>query len=189
MSTKHLKTLRVIGEETMQVVEGTTINLDHPATAIADIQLEIRDLTDHIFRNKVIKQGVMYINLIYKGANGCMHHKSAEIPFEEEVEIGGLVPGIKKNGYVKVPVQNPEATLDIQNYIMAINSDAKPVAYREGSHCKDITKSAFTEVLIKVVAEIFVKVSRWEQMDAFVNGRNGVFRFSGVDRPVNNNNN
>ncbi|SJZ74923.1 DUF3794 domain-containing protein [Selenihalanaerobacter shriftii] len=180
MYTSHLKNLRVIGEEIMQIVEGARVDLtavtpgNVEAVAIADVLLEVDNVTEHIFRNKVVKQGDLIVNIIFKGSDGVMYHATVALPFEEEVEIGGIVPGIKINGQVRVPVQDAEdTTLDIQNYILELDADATPM----DMDCDGL----FDTVHVKALARILVKVSRWEQMDVFVNGRDGVFRFSGRD--------
>ncbi|KXS44507.1 MULTISPECIES: DUF3794 domain-containing protein [unclassified Candidatus Frackibacter] len=171
MPTNNIKTLRVIGEEIMQITEGTTLTLTHTPVSIVDVQLSLFDVTDHIFRDKVVKQGFIHVNVIYKGADGIVYHESTNVPFEEEVEIGGLVPGIKFNGQVRVPVQNAEeTTLDVENFILELDSD---FILNNGNA---ITPT----VTVKALARILVKVSRVEQMNVFVNGRDGVFRFSGT---------
>jgi len=166
MPTNNIKALRVIGEEIMQITEPVTIDLDVTPVSIVDIQLSVINVTDHIFRDKVVKQGDIHVNVIYKGADGIVHHNSDNVPFEEEVEIGGLVPGIKFNGQVRVPVQDPvETTIDVENFVLELDSDFI------------VNNSTIT---VKVLARILVKVSRIEQMDVFINGRDGVFRFSGT---------
>lgn len=164
MTTNNIKTLRVIGEEVMQITEGSTVTLTNPADSIINVELSVINVTEHIFRDKVVKQGDIHANIIYKGTDGTVYHDSANLPFEEEVEIGGLVSGIKFNGRVRVPVQDPEATtLDVENFVLELDSD--------------VTLTAPTTVTLKVLARILVKVSRVEQMDVFTNGQNGVFRF------------
>jgi len=166
MTTNNVKALRVIGEEIMQITEGTTIDLTNTPDSIIDVQLSVINVTDHIFRDKVVKQGDIHINVIYKGTDGTVYHDSTNVSFEEEVEIGGLVPGINVNGQVRVPVQDAEATtLDVQNFVLELDSDFI------------LSNSTIT---VKALARILVKVSRWEQMDVFINGQDGVFRFSGT---------
>lgn len=138
--TERIKTLRVIGEKVGQVVLENTVPIN--AIKIDRINAELRDTTDHIFKNKIVKQGTIHKQIFYVDPENVVRHMSEDIPFMLTVEIPGVNP------------DNP--FLDVQNYLLSIDVDYTLTPARFEEH---------GSLLQKVVADILVKVSEWTQLD------------------------
>lgn len=170
IGSKTIKALKVIGEPLVQVDNlQDTVVLDEQAESILEIRLTPVDINYHVFRHKVIVQGVILANIIYKALNGNVMHQGTEIPFHEEVEVPGLVAGLNLGHKTIVPVVNPFA-VDIQIYITELASSF-------------IFNDLENSVLFKILFRFILKVSRIEQMGVFTNGAQGIFSFRG-DRSV-----
>jgi hypothetical protein len=140
LTTERVKVLRVIGEKVAQVVVEGSIPIN--AVKIDRIDAEVRDLTDHIFRNKVVKQGTIHKQIFYVDPDNAVRHMTEDIPFLVSVDIPGVCPD---NG-----------TLDVQNHLLDIDTD---FTLTPGCHSKPPI------LMQKVVAHILIKVSEWTQLD------------------------
>lgn len=160
-----LKTLRVIGDISVQIDDlNVTTILNNPGEQIQDIHLSLEDLQWNVFRNKVIVQGTLAMNILYKGVDGIVYHQPEAIDFQEDVEVPGLVAGLRLPHKVIVPVQSPQDTIDVQIYTTELD-----------------TAFNFTPPFTLnqvVLARILIKVSRIEQHEVFINGVHGIFRFN-----------
>ena len=138
-TTEKIKVLRVVGERIGQVVvEGNTpIN----AVKIDRIIAELRDVTDHVFKNKVVKQGIIHKQVFFVDPDGIVREIEENIPFMLTVDI----PGVERTPFT-----------DVQNHLIDIDTDfvLEPAT---GAHPGNLMQ--------KVVAHILVKVSEWTQMD------------------------
>ncbi len=123
------------------------------------------DISFHVFRHKVIVQGTILANIIYKALNGSVMHQGTELLFHEEVEVPGLVAGLNLGHKTIIPVIDPFA-VDIQIYITELTSSF-------------IFNDLENSVLFKVLFRFIIKVCRIEQMGVFTNGAQGIFSFRG----------
>jgi hypothetical protein len=136
---ERVKVLKVIGEAIAQVVAEGNISIH--AVKIDRIIAEIKDVTDHIFHNKVIKQGTIHKQIFYVDREGIVRETEENIPFIVSVDI----PGLKKTPFI-----------DVQNHLLDINTDF--VLTPGSCHEPGI-------LMQKVVAHILVKVSEWTELD------------------------
>ena len=139
-TTERIKVLRVIGEKVGQVVVEGSIRIN--AIKIDKINAELRDVVDHVFRNKVVKQGIIHKQVFYVDLDNNVRHTTEDIPFMLTVDIPGVDPD---NGF-----------LDVQNHLLDIDTDYI------------LTPGTCTDpgtLMQKVVAHILVKVSEWTQLD------------------------
>lgn len=136
---ERIKALKVIGEATAQVVVEGTISIN--AVKIDRIIAEIRDVTDHLFRNKVVKQGIIHKQVFYVDPEGIVRETAENIPFMVSVDI----PGVDRTPFTEV-----------QNHLLDIDTDyvLTPATHHEHG-C----------LMQKVVAHILIKVSEWTQLD------------------------
>lgn len=138
-TTEKIKVLRVVGERIGQVVvEGNTkIN----AVKIDRIIAELRDVVDHVFKDKVVKQGTIHKQVFFVDPDGVVREIEENIPFMLTVDI----PGVERTPFT-----------DVQNHLIDIDTDfvLEPAT---GAHHGNLMQ--------KVVAHILVKVSEWVQMD------------------------
>jgi hypothetical protein len=140
LTTERVKVLRVIGEKIAQVVVEGSIPIN--AVKIDRINAEVKDLTDHIFRDKVVKQGTIHKQIFYVDPDGAVRHMTENIPFLVTVDIPGVCPD--------------NALLDVQNHLLDIDTD---YTLTPGCHSRPAI------LMQKVVAHILIKVSEWTQLD------------------------
>ena len=136
---ERVKVLKVIGEAIGQVVVEGNIAIN--AVKIDRIIAEIRDVTDHVFRNKVVKQGTIHKQIFYVDPEGVVREIEENIPFMISVDI----PGVERTPFT-----------DVQNHLLDIDTDYV------------LTPGTVTEpgnLMQKVVAHVLVKVSEWTQLD------------------------
>jgi hypothetical protein len=139
MTTERIKVLRVIGETIGQVVVEGTVPIN--AVKIDRIFAEIRDVTDHVFKDKVVKQGTIHKQIFYVDPTGIVRELGEDIPFMLAVDI----PGVEKTPFT-----------DVQNHLLDIDTDFV---------LTPATPTHPGTLMQKVVAHILVKVSEWTQMD------------------------
>jgi len=139
MITEKIKVLKVIGERIGQVlVEGSTpIN----AVKIDKIVAELKDVTDHVFKNKVVIQGTIHKQVFFVDPDGIVREIEENIPFMLTVDI----PGVERTPFT-----------DVQNHLINIDTDFV---------LTPATGAEQGTLMQKVVADILVKVSEWVQMD------------------------
>ncbi|HBK68977.1 MAG TPA: hypothetical protein DDZ91_10070, partial [Firmicutes bacterium] len=63
LNTERLKVLRVIGERVAQVVVESEVPID--AIKIDKIEAQLGPFEDHVFKNKVVKQGTIHKQIFY----------------------------------------------------------------------------------------------------------------------------
>lgn len=150
LTTERLKVLRVIGEKVAQVVveNETPIN----AIKIDKIHASLGPFEDHVFENKVVKQGIIHKQVFYVDPENFVRHISEDIPYMLTVEI----PGVKPSDFI-----------DVQNHLVDIDTDFQliPRGPRRHSDDKDLDAGVRAILRQKVVAHILVKVSEWTQVD------------------------
>ncbi|MCK4257608.1 MAG: DUF3794 domain-containing protein [Halanaerobiales bacterium] len=133
-SCEKFKLLKVIGEETVQVVSDTVDALERPAREIIEIDFELVDTTDHAFTDKVVKQGIICKRIIYCDTDGDVRCQFVRIPFTAVAEIPGV---------------DPKFELEFQNKLILAETDYDL-----------IDPNTLAE---KVVFEIKIKVSKYVQ--------------------------
>ncbi len=138
-TTERIKVLKVIGEAVGELALENTICIN--AIKVINIDAEIKHLTDHVFCNKVVKQGIVHKQVLYVDPEGVVREVQENVPFMLAVDI----PGVKKTPFTEV-----------QNYVLDIDTDfiLKPACGKESGILDQ-----------KVIAHILVKVSEWTDMD------------------------
>ncbi|MGE5604336.1 MAG: DUF3794 domain-containing protein [Bacteroidota bacterium] len=139
VGTEKIKVLKVVGEAVGELVleNSTCIN----AVKIDRINAKLLDTTDHLFRNKVVKQGTILKEIFYVDPEGVVRFKSEKIPFMLTVDI----PGLKPNAFTEV-----------QNHLLDIDVDFNLTPPR---HC---IPGCLQQ---KIVAHILVIAAEWTQLD------------------------
>lgn len=138
-TTEKIKVLKVIGEKVGQVVVESNTKIN--AVKIDRIHADIRDVTDHVFKNKVVKQGTIHKQIFYVDPEGVVRELQERIPFMMTVDI----PGIKRTPFT-----------DVQNHLLDIDTDYV---------LEPATGAEYGNLMQKIVAHILVKVSEWVQLD------------------------
>jgi hypothetical protein len=131
--------LKVIGEAVAQVVVEGNISID--AVKIDRIIAEVRDISNHVFQNKVVEQGTIHKQVFFVDREGIVREVEENIPFMVSVDI----PGIARTPFT-----------DVQSHLLDIDTDFVLTPGR----CHERGN-----LMQKVVAHILVKVSEWTQLD------------------------
>ncbi|HHV63439.1 MAG TPA: DUF3794 domain-containing protein [Firmicutes bacterium] len=107
-----IKTEKIIGQATSEIIEETTVTLDRLAIKIRDISASIEDLRSRIIEGKVIIQGVIVKNIAYIGEDDLEYTQVARIPFNDFVEIPGAAPGanVSIEPVIRAVIFNPNQT-------------------------------------------------------------------------------
>lgn len=137
--TEKIKVLKVVGEAVGQLVleNSTCIN----AVKIDRIKAKLLDTTDHLFKNKVIKQGTIRKEIFYVDPEGALRFKKEDIPFMLTVDIPGFMPN---------------AFTDVQNHLLDIDVDYNLIPPRQ------CIPGCLQQ---KIVAHILVIAAEWTQLD------------------------
>lgn len=139
MGLQRIKTLRVIGENTAQIVVENEVPLR--AIKIVKIDASLGPTTDHVFQNKVVKQGTIIKQIFYVDPDNFVRHLHEEVPFMVSVDIPGIAPSDR---------------VEVQNYLIDIDTDYS-LGFLEPAEPPMLRQ--------KVVAHVLVKVSEWSQLD------------------------
>lgn len=139
LTTERVKVLKVVGEAVGQVVVEGSISIN--AVKIDRIIASVIDVTDHVFKDKVVKQGTIHKQIFYVDPCGIVREVGENIPFMLTVDI----PGVERTPFTEV-----------QNHVLDIDTD---FVLTPASECKHGT------LMQKVVSHILVKVSEWTQLD------------------------
>lgn len=128
-SCQRAKILHVIGEAKGEVLVKMQTCLKHPDLAvqnpILDERFEVQDLQKHLLPGKVVLQGKLVKNIIFKAAKASsmpVEHQQVVEPFEVEISLPGLRPGIRVDNRLIFPA-NPLEEIDLQVHLLSIHSD------------------------------------------------------------------
>lgn len=139
MKTERLKVLKVVGEKVAQVVLENDVCID--AIKIDKIDAMLGPFEDHVFKNKVVKQGVIHKQVFYVDHDNVVRHMAEDVPYMLTVDIPNVRPG---------------DDVEVQNHLQDIDVDYQLIPGEPGK------KSTLRQ---KIVAHILVKVSEWTQVD------------------------
>jgi hypothetical protein len=139
ISTEKFKVLRVIGEDLGQIVAEKLIKIE--AIKIDHVNAELREVRDVIFKGKVVKEGLLHVQVFYVNLQDAVLHTACDIPFT----LIAPIPNLEPNSFIEV-----------QNHVLDITPNF---------HISYVSSCGRAEVEIKVVAHILTKVSEWVQRD------------------------
>ncbi|MFY9196982.1 MAG: DUF3794 domain-containing protein [Bacillota bacterium] len=131
----------LIGEAEVQTVKRTAFPVPKcgfPAKKIIAVHVEVVDTTDTIFKNKVVKEGVFQVDIIYASCDGLVHHVCHEIPFMTSAHIKCVRPGMH--------VQNE--VIDTEQKIEIVTTP------RRGAKCQCFDVMVAATFLIRVTADV-----------------------------------
>lgn len=98
-----IKTERIVGQGSTEVMEEVTVTLSQPATSIKNITATVQDVRARPIENKVILQGSIVKNVTFMTAAGMEVTESFTIPFADFAEVPGARPGL--NVFVRAEVR------------------------------------------------------------------------------------
>ncbi|MEW6228823.1 MAG: DUF3794 domain-containing protein [Bacillota bacterium] len=98
-----IKTERIVGRGSTEVMEQVTVTLSQPATSIKNITATVQDVRARPIENKVILQGSIVKDVTFITAAGTEATESFTIPFADFAEVPGARPGL--NVFVRAEVR------------------------------------------------------------------------------------
>ena len=139
VKTERIKVLKVVGERIGQlVVQKKTPTC---AVKIDRITAKLGDFTDHLFNNKIVKQGTIIKEVFFVDRKGVLRFLAEEIPFTIAVDIPGFRPG---------------SLTEVQNHLLDIDVDFQltPATRLRPGCLRQI-----------IVAHILFVAAEWTQLD------------------------
>jgi len=82
-----------IGENTVQHLSESFLDLFRPAVKVREIMVELRRLVCHVLKNKVVVQGIVHKQVFFIGTDNIEYHQAEEIPFSLFLDIPGVFCG------------------------------------------------------------------------------------------------
>lgn len=131
--------MRIVGEKEVQVVERTACSVSEyaqPVIKIIDVMVDITGTIDLVFPNKVVKEGVFQVGVLFAGYDELVRYVSIEVPFMAEIVIPGVQPG-----------------MDVQNKLLRVDQVTEIVTKRPDN---EIECQVFD---IRMVAHFLVRVT------------------------------
>ncbi|MGE5572064.1 MAG: DUF3794 domain-containing protein [Bacteroidota bacterium] len=98
-----IKTERVLGQGSTEVLEETTVILSQPATGLVGITARVDGVRARPIEGKVIIQGAIVKDVTYVTAAGTQATETFTIPFSDFAEVPGARPGL--NVFVRPEVR------------------------------------------------------------------------------------
>ncbi len=98
-----IKTERIVGQGSTEVMEEVTVTLSQPATSVKGITAAVQDVRARPIEDKVILQGSIVKNVTFITAAGTEATESFTIPFIDFAEVPGAMPGL--NVFVRAEVR------------------------------------------------------------------------------------
>lgn len=92
-----VKVMKLIGEAEVQTVKRAAYPVPIcglPAKKIITVQVEVVGAPDTVFGNKVVKEGVFQVDIVYASCDSLVRHTCLEIPFMTSAHIEGVRPGM-----------------------------------------------------------------------------------------------
>ncbi len=92
-----VKVMKLIGEAEVQTVERAAHAVPVCGSLVKKIitaQVEIVGPVDTVFEDKVVKEGVFQVDIVYASCDGLVRHTSLEIPFMVSAHIKGVRAGM-----------------------------------------------------------------------------------------------
>lgn len=133
--------LRVVGEKEVQIVERGMTPVP-PCTPPAKKILHVLVnpiASDVVFIDKVVKQGVFHVEIIFVACDDTVHHASLDIPFMAEVDI----PGARQGMHVQ------ECVIRLEQHTTIAVHDS-----HQNEHCQVFEVLVVAHFLIKVKEEV-----------------------------------
>ncbi|HEY8344532.1 MAG TPA: DUF3794 domain-containing protein [Bacillota bacterium] len=140
---QKINALKVIGEGTGQVVieNSTCIN----AIKIDRIKAKLLNSTDHLFRNKVVKKGVIRKEIFYVDPKNRLRYLEEDAPFTLLLRIPGLEPTPRTKAH------NELVQIEV-DYVLTPANKCIPGCLRQ-----------------IINAQIRIKIVEWTQLEVITN--------------------
>ncbi|MHB9146333.1 MAG: DUF3794 domain-containing protein [Symbiobacteriia bacterium] len=164
-----VRTFRVVGEKTAQVMVEDTARLPVRAVKVQDVDCSVRDVTFEVLNDKVVVNGIVHKQVFFVGTDDILRHFPEDIPFSCVVDVPGAKPGMDVH------------TMSRCEHISWRLTNDGPVA---ADLAETSLGSGFDDVLVcqtpnddhhrgfrflrqRVVVDVFVKLSEESQLNIF----------------------
>jgi len=135
---KLVRLREVLGENTKQILNESTLALDVPAIKVKDIDVSVVDIETQVITNKIIIQGIIHKQIYFIGEDNVEYHQAEDVSFSTFIDLPGAAPNMTgvtvkpKIEFVK-PILNPTGEELTQKVVMELFVKAfrEPPAHRQ----------------------------------------------------------
>ncbi|MGD9155920.1 MAG: hypothetical protein PVG90_10550 [Bacillota bacterium] len=139
LTTERVKVLKVTGAQIGQIVVEKELALD--TVKIDRVIVELRELSEHLFVEKVLKQGLVHVQIFYVKPDHTLTYTAVDLPFSLEVNL---------------PDFEPCLFTDIQSHLLDLTPNYNLLPALE-------TETSLLQ--IKVVGHLLVNTGEWTEID------------------------
>ncbi len=132
-----IKTERVVGQGSTELLEEVTVTLSQPATGIVGITARVEDVRARPIENKVIIQGVIVKDVTYVTAAGTDATETFTIPFSDFAEVPGARPGLN----------------------VFVRPEVRAVVFNPAQTGTDISEKVIVDILVTVTETVQIPVA------------------------------
>ncbi|KXS44505.1 MAG: hypothetical protein AWU54_734 [Candidatus Frackibacter sp. T328-2] len=135
---KLVRLREVLGENTKQILNESTLALDVPAIKVKDIDVSVVNIETQVITNKIIIQGIIHKQIYFIGEDNVEYHQAEDVSFSTFIDLPGAAPNMTgvtvkpKIEFVK-PILNPTGEELTQKVVMELFVKAfrEPPAHRQ----------------------------------------------------------
>lgn len=149
LQTERVKVLKVTGEQVGQIMVESEELLD--TTKIDHIVAELREVTEHFLAGKIIKQGIIQIQIFYVKSDNTLNYLEREIPFSLDCDLPDFVPNSFSE--VKTHLLN----LDTNYELLPPVADGPAILQLKVVGCLLIKTAIWTEIDVVTRVDLFPK--------------------------------
>lgn len=173
----NLKLLEVAAEGTVQFFATRNIVLNAPALELLNPVLSVTFDRAIILKDKVIVQGTITKNLIFKVATGAVLHQTELIPVSQEINLPGVNPNFVIGKFNRLVLNNNVVNIGPDNQGTQDGIDVQIFVTRLQSFEFLITDTTVDQ---KIILDFIIKVSKFVQKDVLLPGPPPIFECRNV---------
>lgn len=159
-STKTINTLELIAEKEINIFKRNELsNITPPITELLKPTLFVNFAQVILFKNKIIIQGEINKNMIYKANNNIINYKQEKISFSKEIDLPGLSPYYYTGKFNRLIKSNQ--VIEINN-LHGFSNGIDIQLYLTNTNVKEFILTN-TSVEQKILLNFIIKVSRLTQ--------------------------
>lgn len=166
-----VRTFRVIGEKTAQVLVEDTARLPLRAIKVQDVDCSVKDVTFEVLTHKVVVNGIVHKQVFFVSTDDVLRHFPEDIPFSCVIDVPGAQPGMDVHTMARcehiswrLTNDNPTTTSEITDSILSSGFDEVLV----GQTVSETPQACgFQFLRQRVVVDVFVKLSEESQLNIF----------------------
>ncbi|AZO95570.1 DUF3794 domain-containing protein [Halocella sp. SP3-1] len=160
LSTKKINTLELLAEKEVSISKTNNLsNITPPITELLEPIVSVNFARAVFFKNKIVIQGEINKNMIYKADNNIINYEEEGIEFSKEINLPGLSPYYYTGKFNRLIKSNP--VIEINN-LSGFSNGIDIQLYLNNLSVKQFLVNN-TTVEQKIIVDFIIKVSRLTQ--------------------------